>query len=88
MNGKTVIKPFETDTIIKDNRDDFEKYVSLNNNHIDSVLELHGRYYIKRIKPIMFHFDYVHCGVEMLSMSKRITNQVFSCAGDCSIKMY
>ena len=25
MYGKTVIKPVETDTIVKDNRDDFEK---------------------------------------------------------------
>ena len=25
MYGKTIIKPVETDTIVKDNRDDFEK---------------------------------------------------------------
>ena len=28
MYGKTIIKPVETDTIVKDNRDDFEKYIS------------------------------------------------------------
>ena len=27
MYGKTVIKPVETDTIVKDSRDDFEKYI-------------------------------------------------------------
>ena len=30
MYGKSVTKPVETDTIIKDNRDDFEKYISYN----------------------------------------------------------
>ena len=28
MYGKTTIKPVETDTIVKDNRNDFEKYIS------------------------------------------------------------
>ena len=36
----------------------------------------------------MSHFNYVHCGVEILSMSKRIRNRVFSCAGDLNIKIY
>ena len=27
MHGKTIIKPVETDTAVKDNRDDFEKYI-------------------------------------------------------------
>ena len=36
----------------------------------------------------MSHSNYCRCEVEILSMSKRIMNQVFSCADDCSIKMY
>ena len=36
----------------------------------------------------MPHLNYVHCGVDILSMSKRIMNKVFSCPDDCSIKMY
>ena len=36
----------------------------------------------------MSHFNYVHCGVEILSMSKRIMNKVFSCADDLGIKIY
>ena len=42
MYGKTIIKPIETDTIIKDSRYHFEKCISLNYNYIDSVLELNG----------------------------------------------
>ena len=36
----------------------------------------------------MSHFNYVHCGVEILSMSKTIMNRVFSCAYDLNIKIY
>ena len=88
MYGKTIIKPVETDTIVKDNRDDFEKYISYNYNYIDSVIEVNGKSYFKKVKSILYHFNYVHCGVEILKMSKRIMNKVFSCADDCDIKIY
>ena len=57
MYGKTIVKPVETDTIIKDSRDDFEKCMSLNHNYIDSALEANGRYYIKKVKSVMSHFN-------------------------------
>ena len=47
MYGKTIIKPVETDTIVKNNRDDFGKYISYNYNYIDSVIEVNGKFYIK-----------------------------------------
>ena len=37
--------------------------------------------FIKK-KQIMSQFHYVHCGVEILPMSKPIMNKVFSCATD------
>ena len=36
----------------------------------------------------MSHVNYCHCGVEIVSMSKRIMDKVFSCADDCSILIY
>ena len=86
MYGKTIIKPVETDTIVKDNRDDFEKYISYNYNYIDSVIEVNCKFYIKKVKPILSHYNYVHCGVEILSMSKRIMNKVFSSASGFDVK--
>ena len=56
--------------LLKDNRDDFEKYISYNYNYIDSVIEVNGKFYIKKVKSILSHYNYVHCGVEILSMSK------------------
>ena len=65
MYGKTIIKPVETNTIVKDNRDEFGKYISYNYNYIDSVIEVHGKFYFKKVKSILSHFKYVHCGVEI-----------------------
>ena len=84
----TIIKPVETDTIVKDSRDDFEKHISYSYTYIDSVIEVNDKSYSKKVKPILSHFNYVHCGVGILNMSKRIMNKVFSCAGGCDIKIY
>ena len=43
---------------------------------------------MKKVKPILYLANYVHCGVEVLSMSKQIVNKVFSCAGDCNMEIY
>ena len=86
MYGEIIIKPVEADTIVKGNRDDFEKHISYNYNYIDSVIEVNGKFFIKKV--ILSHFNYVPCGVEILIMSKIIVNNVFSCADDCGIKIY
>ena len=57
-------------------------------NYIDSDLEINGRYYIKEVKSVMSHYIYVHTSVEILSMSKRMMNKVFSCATDCNVKIH
>ena len=88
MYGKTIIKPNETDTITKDAREDVEQYMSYNYNYIDYVLEVKGRYHVNKFKSILSHLNYVHCGVEILSMSKRIMNKVVSCADENNIKVY
>ena len=46
------------------------------------------RSFIKKVKSSLSHFNYVHCGVEILNMSKRIMNKVFSCADDLNINIY
>ena len=63
MYGTTIIKPAGTDPAIKYSRDDFEKYISLNYNYVDNVLEVNGRYYTKQVKSVMSHFNYCHYGV-------------------------
>ena len=48
MYGKTIMKPIETDTVVKGSQEEFETYISLNYNYIDSVLEVNGRSCIKK----------------------------------------
>ena len=60
MYGKTIIKPVETDTIVKDNTEDSGNYISYNYNYIDPVIEVNGTYYIKQVKSILSHYNYVH----------------------------
>ena len=88
MYGQTIIKPIETYTIIIYRQHDFEKYASSNYNYIDYVFEVNRRYYVKKIKSVMSHYNYVHAGFELLNMSKRILNKVFSCSSDCGVNIY
>ena len=44
--------------------------------------------FISKVKSILSYYKYVHCGVEILSVSKRIMNKVFSSAFDSCVKMY
>ena len=47
--GKTVIKPVETDTVVKGSQEEFENHISLNYNYVGSGLEVNGRYYTKKV---------------------------------------
>ena len=87
MYGKTILKPIETETVVK-HKDEYDKYVNYNYNSIQSSIPVGNRYYIKKIKSIVNNFNYVHCGVEILSMSKRIMNEVMTLAEDEGLKIW
>ena len=71
----------EKDSSIK--YDDVKKYVDeLPHNRY------HDKYYVKKIKSIINHYNYCHCGVEILSMSKRIMNEVMCLAEDFKLSIY
>lgn len=79
MYGKTIFKPIETYTVgIKE--EDHNKYMNFNYKFIHSSVKVGDRYCVKKIKSILEHFNYVQCGVEILSMSKRTMNEVICLA--------
>ena len=86
--GKTLIKPIDCQTkYIKSN--DFNSYVERHYNYIKEIVKLNDyTYKIKEIKPIDNHYNNVSCGVEVLSMSKRIMNEVICNAEDLKIPIY
>ena len=67
---------------------EYDKYVSFNYNSIQSAQKVGDKYYIKKIKPILDHFNYVQCGVEILSMSKRIMNEVMCLAEELGVEIW
>lgn len=86
--GKTLLKPFDTDTSYISNKK-FNDYVYRNYSHIKKITPLfNGTYKIDLYKPVNTHFNNCHIGVEVLSMSKRIMNEVMCLAEDNNLNMY
>ena len=94
--GKTMLKPISTDTEVisktkkKDGKwiDNWKEYLERNYNYINSFQEVGNKYIVKKYKPIEEHFNNVHIGVEILSMSKRIMNEVMTLSEDNKMMIY
>ena len=85
--GKMILKPIDTDTkVIPEWRKD--DYLFRNYNFIKECIKVGNNYYVKLIKSINEHFNYVHCGVEVLSTSKRIMNEVMCLAEDKELSIF
>ena len=85
--GKTLLKPID-DVVDYIEENMFEKYVVKYYNHIKEITPLERSYRIKKFKSINEHFNNVSCGVEVLSMSKRIMNEVMCLAENNKINIY
>jgi hypothetical protein len=86
--GGTCIRPSETKTLIVDTEEK-DNQLQLNYNHIKSSTQINDdQHYIEKISPIDDHFNLVHIGVEILSMSKRIMNEVMCTAEDAGRKVF
>jgi hypothetical protein len=91
--GKTLQGAYDEQINFIYGEDKLEKYVSKNYNTIDYYTEFgdnekYKKYRLKMIKPIKQVFNYAHCGVEILGMSKRIMNEVMCLAEDNKMKIY
>ena len=86
--GKSYLKPIESDGRYIPEKD-FEKFMDRNYNYIQEATKLaNGKFYkVKVRKAIDNHFNNVHVGVEILSMSKRIMYEVMTLAEDNDILM-
>ena len=86
--GKTILKEITTEIKIM-SKDRGSKYIAKNYNYIKEFNKFSGdKVKITTYKPINEHFTYPHVGVEILSMSKRIMNEVFDCANKIGAKVY
>ena len=86
--GKTIMKPIEDETkFIR--KDEYENYVSNNFTFMKEAEEITGNFYkVKLDKQINTHKNLASCGIEVLSMSKRIMNEVMCLAEDNDLSIY
>ena len=94
--GKSIQKPIETETIFKstykpdsNTPNAFEKYWQKNYQKIIEAHEINkSTMKIKVKKAIDKHFNFSLFGIQILSMSKRIMNEVTCLAYDLGIRIY
>lgn len=85
--GKSMLKPIEDDIKVIP-KTQFNNYLGRNYNFIKEYTELEKVNIVKETKPIIEHFNNCYAGVEILSMSKRIMNEVMTTAEDAGLNIY
>ena len=85
--GKSLLKPIETDISIIPNSK-FDDYLNKNYNYIREITDLKNCKIVKETKIIDDHFNNCYAGVEVLSMSKRIMNEVMCLAEEKNLVIY
>ena len=87
--GKSIMKPIESETRIFDDDNRFDTYLSRNYNWIKTWNKFgNNKTKVKTVKAINEHFNIPHVGSNILSMSKRIMNEVMCLAEDLNIFIY
>ena len=94
--GKTLLKPIDEKVKYIKGTDNMMNYI-VNNYTFHKITTLMSEkdiedknkiYEVKTINPINNHFNNASCGVEVLSMSKRIMNEVMCLSEDLKLKIY
>ena len=88
--GKTILKEIETEIRFFNDEDDMNVFISRNYNWIQSYEQIDNSkmWVLDKINPINDHFNIPHIGVSILSMSKRIMNEVMGLAEDNNLEMF
>ena len=86
--GKSIMKPVDIETKIFNNQKDFDIFLSRNYTWIQEYNKFEDKIRCKVIKPINEHFNIAQVGVSILSMSKRIMNEVMCLAEDNKLEIF
>lgn len=88
--GKTIQKAIDKDMKYIPDGDEYEKYYLKNYNKIveDTIIDGSNIHAIKTRKSIDTHFCFSLLGIHVLSMSKRIMNEVMCLAEDIGARIY
>ncbi len=83
--GKTILKESKYKVKVVKN---LEKYVSKNYNQLVEAKKYGKNYLLKTLNNKYEHYNRAHIGCSILSISKRIMNQVMGLANDNDIEIY
>lgn len=88
--GKSIMKAVDSETRVFNNAKDMFKYTNYNYNIVKGFIKMNGcnKWKVESIKTINEHFSRPHVGVEILSMSKRIMNEVMVLAEDLELPIF
>jgi hypothetical protein len=88
--GKTIQKPHIKEIKLFDNKEKFDVYLSRNYNRISNWLSYDNdtKFKVEVSTNMNSHFNRAHIGVSILSMSKRIMNEVICLAEDNNLTIY
>ena len=86
--GKSIMIAIETETKIFDDEERFNVFLSRNYNWIRCYEKFGYKVKVKVIKTTSYHFNIPHVESSILSMSKRIMNEMMTIAEDSGIFIY
>ena len=86
--GKTIMKEHNTESKWFNYQEDADKYIDYNYHSIISYSYIGDKVKVDVITPINEHFNRCHIGSSILSMSKRIMNEVICLGEDNNINIY
>lgn len=86
--GKSIMKPVKTETRFFDNEEKFQVFLSRHYNWVSSYIRMGNKIKVTLIKTLDEHFNISQVGTMILSMSKRIMNEVMCLAEDNGLEVY
>lgn len=87
--GKTIMKEIETEDRFINNKKDYDICLMRNYNSIKEISIINeNKYIVSTYKSVSDHKNIPHVGVSILSMSKRIMNEVMCLSEDEGLNIY
>jgi hypothetical protein len=88
--GKSILKEIETEIQFFNNEEDMNVFISRNYNWVQNyeAIDDSNMWILEKVNPINNHFNIPQVGVSILSMSKRIMNEVMGLAEDNNLEMF
>ena len=88
--GKTIEKPVDKELVYIEGEENTKKFIKKNYNSITEIIPIKDSQIsaIKQVVPIDKHFNFSLLGIQVLSMSKRIMNEVMCLAYDIGCRIY